>query len=118
MNDRSYGVIVSVSELDRARVFYRDTLGLGSPVVDSNHWIEFQLDNGLVLGLCSQTKADKLKGSAVMWVFYTTEYDAIKERLQKANVEPLRVSAPPVGLKSEVFADPEGNRFTLAEKPS
>ena len=53
-----------------------------------------------------------------MWVFYTTEYDAVKDRLQKANVEPLRVSAPPVGLKSEVFADPEGNRFTLAEKPS
>lgn len=117
MNDRSYGVIINVAELDIARVFYRDTLGLGSPVVDSNHWIEFQLENGLVLGIRSQTKADKLTGSAIMWVFYTTDYDAIKERLQAAHIEPLRVSPPPVGLKSEVFVDPEGNRFALAEKP-
>ncbi|NQZ59453.1 MAG: VOC family protein [Lentisphaeraceae bacterium] len=49
MNDRSYGIIISVADLDRARAFYRDVLGLGAPVVDSNHWIEFQMENGLIL---------------------------------------------------------------------
>jgi predicted enzyme related to lactoylglutathione lyase len=118
MDDRSYGIIISVSDLDRARVFYRDTLGLGAPVVDSNHWIEFQMENGLVLGIRSQNKAEKVKGSSVMWVYYTPAFDDVKARLQEANCEPLRISAPPVGLKSEIYTDHEGNRFTLALKPS
>ena len=118
MDDRSYGIIISVADLDRARVFYRDTLGLGAPVVDSNHWIEFQMENGLILGLRSQTKADKERGNTIMWVYYTTDFDGVKGRLQSANCEPFRISAPPVGLKAEVYADPEGNRFTLALKPS
>lgn len=118
MEDRSYGIIISVSDLDRARVFYRDTLDLGAPVVDSNHWIEFQMGNGLVLGIRSQLKAEKIKDSSVMWVYYTTNFDDVKQRLQDANFEPLRISAPPVGLKSEIYADFEGNRFTLALKPS
>jgi predicted enzyme related to lactoylglutathione lyase len=117
MNDRSYGIIISVDNLDRARQFYRETIGLGSPVVDSNHWIEFQLDNGLILGLRHQAKADQQKGSAIVWVYYTTDYEAVKQRLSLAGSDPLKVSAPPVGLKSEVFADPEGNRFALALKP-
>ncbi len=118
MIDRSYGIIVSVAELDKARLFYRDTLGLGAPVVDSNHWIEFQLENGLVLVLRAQSKADKIKGCNVIWVFYTTDFDGTQNRLLKAGIEPLRISAPPVGLRSEVFADPEGNRFVLSEKPN
>ncbi|MCH2207083.1 MAG: VOC family protein [Lentisphaerales bacterium] len=118
MDDRSYGVIISVSDLDQARVFYRDILGLGSPVVDSNHWIEFQLGNGLILGVRSQTKADKQKDSSIMWVYYTPEFEDVKNRLIDANFEPLRIPAPPVGLKSEIYADAEGNRFTLALKPT
>jgi catechol 2,3-dioxygenase-like lactoylglutathione lyase family enzyme len=118
MDDRSYGVIVSVSNLDQARAFYRDILGLGSPVVDSNHWIEFQLGNGLILGLRAQNKAEKQKDSSLMWVYYTTEFEEIKTRLLDANCEPLKISAPPVGLKAEIYTDPEGNRFTLALKPS
>ena len=118
MDDRSYGIIISVADLDRSRIFYRDTLGLGAPVVDSNHWIEFQMPNGLILGIRSQSNADKVKGSSVMWVFYTPEFDEVKSRLQKANFEPLKVPAPPVGLKSEIYTDAEGNRFTLALKPT
>jgi len=116
MNDRSYGVIVSVTDLDGARVFYRDILGLGAPVVDSNHWIEFQMDNGLILGLRSQSKADKEKSSSVMWVYYTLDFEDVKSRLQDAGFDPLKISAPPVGLKSEIYTDPEGNRLTLALK--
>ena len=118
MNDRSYGIIISVADLDRARVFYRDVLGLGAPVVDSNHWIEFQMENGLILGLRALSKVDKEKGHKIMWVYYTTDFEEVKSRLINVNCEPLRMSAPPVGLKSEVYCDPEGNRFTLALKPS
>jgi len=117
MDDRSYGIIISVADLDRARKFYRDTLGLGAPVVDSNHWIEFQLDNGLIIGVRTQSRADQIKNSSIMWVYYTTRFDDVKNRLLAENFEPLKVPAPPVGLKAEIYTDPEGNRFTLAMKP-
>lgn len=36
-------VSISVTDLDRARLFYRDTLGLGEPLYDlpETGWIEF-----------------------------------------------------------------------------
>ena len=76
------------------------------------------MENGLILGLRALSKADREKGNKIMWVYYTTDFENVKDRLIKVNSEPLRISAPPVGLKSEVYSDPEGNRFTLALKPS
>ena len=52
-----------------------------------------------------------------MWVYYTVKYSEIREALINAGYAPLKIAAPPVGLKAEIFSDPEGNRFTLAQKP-
>ena len=117
MYERNYGVIVSVDDLDKARIFYRDTLLLGSPVVDSNHWVEFQLDNGLVLGVRHQQNSSQQKGCNTMWVYFTEQYNEVRQNLLDSGYPPLKIAAPPVGLKSEIFSDPEGNRFTLAQKP-
>ncbi len=117
MYERNYGIIISVDNLDRAREFYRDTLLLGAPVVDSNHWVEFQLSNGLVLGVRQQPNASAQKGCNTMWVYYSVDYSDIREQLLDAGFAPLKIAAPPVGLKAEIFSDPEGNRFTLAQKP-
>lgn len=117
MDDRSYGVIVSVDNLDKARTFYQEVIGLGTPVVDSNHWTEFQMPNGLILGLRSQPKADEKKNPCMLWVYFTDKYAEVKDRLKKAGSDALKVPAPPIGMKAEIFADPEGNRFILAMKP-
>jgi predicted enzyme related to lactoylglutathione lyase len=117
MFQRNYGIIINVDDLDRARIFYRETLLLGAPVLDSNHWVEFQLKNGLVLGVRQQHKANQQKGCNTMWVYFTEDYNTIRQQLLDAGFPPLKIASPPVGLKSEIFSDPEGNRFTLALKP-
>ena len=38
-----YGCLVRVSDINRVRSFYRDTLELGDPIIDSNFWLEFHL---------------------------------------------------------------------------
>ena len=118
MDDRSYGVVINVDDLGRARHFYKEVIGLGAPVVDSNNWIEFQMPNGLILGLQHQAKASKEKAGSTLWVLFHDKYDEVKERLSSAEVKPLKVPAPPLGMRAEVFADPEGNRFVLSEKSS
>jgi len=116
MDNRSYGIVINVDDLGRARHFYKEVIGLGAPVVDSNNWIEFQMPNGLILGLLHQAKASKEKAGSCLWILFTSEYDEIKDRLKMAEIRPLKVPAPPMGVKAEVFADPEGNRFALVKK--
>ena len=38
--------VLSVADLAAERAFYRDVVGLGEPVMNSNVWVEFKLDGG------------------------------------------------------------------------
>ena len=39
-------LVLLVSDLAAERAFYRDVVGLGEPVMNSNVWVEFRLDGG------------------------------------------------------------------------
>ena len=37
-------LVLQVADIAAARAFYRDVVGLGEPVMNSNVWVEFKLD--------------------------------------------------------------------------
>lgn len=117
MHERNYGIIINVSDIEKMRTFYRDTLQLGAPVVDSNHWVEFQLGNGLVLGLKHHSRSEETRSSNILWVLYTDQFEEVRTSLSSAGHNALKVTPPPIGLKAEIYTDPEGNRFSLAMRP-
>ena len=40
------GVLIRVANLDQQRIFYRELLMLGNPLVDSAFWVEFAAPDG------------------------------------------------------------------------
>ena len=49
MKKKHFGIVIKVKNLTTCKVFYRDVLGLGDPVLDSNFRVEFQIDDSFCL---------------------------------------------------------------------
>lgn len=113
----NYGIIIDVENLDRLRAFYQNVIGLGHPVVDSNKWVEFQTEAGLVLVLRQHHAVEKFKESNVTWVYHTNDPEPLKKRLDEDGQKPLKIQSPLIGIQAEVYEDYEGNRFAVAVKP-
>ena len=99
------GVLIRVFDLNVQRIFYRDMLKLGEPVVDSNFWTEFAAPDG--------TRIILEKTEAAYLVLYTPHLDEVRQELALHNY-PITANTKP--HPGEVFyrgQDPEGNVFYL-----
>ena len=108
------GVLIRVFDLNAQRIFYRDMLKLGEPVVDSNFWTEFAAPDGTRI-ILEKTEAAYLEhaNSATTLVLYTPHLEAIRQELAIHNY-PITANTKP--HPGEVFywgQDPEGNMFYL-----
>jgi catechol 2,3-dioxygenase-like lactoylglutathione lyase family enzyme len=112
---------VPVTDQDRARDFYVDTLGLElvdeSPMGPDQRWVQVA-PKGSATGLTLVTwfptmPAGSLKGL----VLQTPDIDGETERLRRAGVEVTGPEDAPWGRFS-TFDDPDGNGIVLSGPPS
>ena len=109
-------VWVPVSDMDRARAFYRDTLGLTEKKTTED-WSEFDA-NGLMIGLNARESAQPTDGGAVITFQPDGDIDAEVEELKGKGVEFAGgVSDHPWGRIAR-FKDSEGNDMQLYTAPS
>jgi len=60
MNATRFGLILKVNDLDACRIFYRDLLQLGEPVLDSTFAVVYPADpdTHFRLRICSRMKCE------------------------------------------------------------
>ena len=111
---RVHNAHLFVNQMDRAIVFYRDTLGLPMRY-ESPYWAEFDLD-GFLLGLqYSGDDSPRTNGGAVI-DFEVREIEPMIDRLKAAGVEFVaEILDQPFG-KIAKFRDSEGNLLGLFEQ--
>ena len=114
MNNQLQGIVIKVSNLEISRAFYRDTLQLGDPVMDSNFWVEFSLPCGssLYLEKLDEKAASPAVKSRISWV-YKTDAKAMIERLAEYDYNSTTTRELRVGFELVKFYDPEGNSFYI-----
>jgi len=111
-------VVVFVTDLDRAKQFYAEQLGL--PLAGETQMLmEFFPGSGTTLGiaLALQDDAKALVGRHTGITLQVSGIEKLCERLKDGGatfIEPLEVS--PWG-KMAVVADPDGNQYALVEMP-
>ncbi len=116
MADGVASVWVPVDDMDRARAFYRDTLGLAEGKVTED-WSEFDAD-GLMIGLNAREGTGHSHGGAVITFQPDGGIEAEVQRLQEAGVEfPGGISEHPWG-RIAPFRDPEGNDLQFYAPPA
>ena len=111
-------IVVRVNDLDSCRIFYREVLQLGDPVLDSGLLASFRIAGAAMLTL-EKTDAPFLvhAGAATTWRFGVTDLDALRERMQYGGYE---LKKDPSGDFWR-GTDPEGNVFLVyraAEAPT
>ena len=116
MVEKIKNIVVFVRDIQAARVFYRDQLGL-TPGADTETMMEFLPGQGTSLGvaLALHDAALKLVGRHTGITLNVKGLEALCARLQEKGAhftEPLEVT--PWG-KMAVVADPDGNEFALVE---
>jgi lactoylglutathione lyase len=116
--------VLFVADLNRAKTFYRDTLGLHMNFEDDAS-AAFDFDNTLLLLLTTGGAQDLLSSEAVavkrptgatsQLVAFVEDVDAIHEELVAQGVEFVR---EPIdrewGLRTAHFKDPDGNIWEIA----
>ncbi|HBC89397.1 MAG TPA: hypothetical protein DCZ94_20850 [Lentisphaeria bacterium] len=109
-----YGVIIKVENIDVCRSFYRDVLELGAPVIDSNFWIEFKLQDNVSLVLEQAAEGEKLPPGRdrISWLYRIEAIDDMLAKLKEHGHQP-HAEDERLGYKVYQFLDPEGNPFYL-----
>jgi predicted enzyme related to lactoylglutathione lyase len=115
MKTDSFAFYLKVDNLDLCRSFYRDLLGLGSPVTDSNFWVEFEITGNVKL-ILEKSNAPYLEhsSSAAAFTIYTDEAEATAERLEAAGYKLCKTEDERSGGTFLRCLDPEGNPFFLS----
>ncbi len=109
-------VWVPVDDMDRARAFYRDTLGLTEQKTTED-WSEFDA-NGLMIGLNARESAQPTDGGAVITFQPEGGIDAEVEELKGKGVQfSGGISDHPWG-RIAPFKDSEGNDLQFYAPPS
>jgi predicted enzyme related to lactoylglutathione lyase len=109
-------VWVPVDDMDRARTFYRDTLGL-TEKMSSADWSEFDA-NGLMIGLNAREGTGHSHGGAVISFQPDGDLEAEVRQLRDKGVEFTGgISEHPWG-RIAPFKDPEGNDLQFYAPPS
>jgi len=119
LKGRFYGAILRVASLEDCRRFYRDAVGLGPPVVDSNFWVEFECPStGMIIALeqnpAAQAAAAVACGSVGVCL-ETKTLSTFEKRLAEHGVHPQRKARLPSGRQALFFLDPENNPFVVIQ---
>ena len=115
MQNSVYGVVIKVENLSVCRTFYRDILRLGPPVMDSNFWVEFKLNNSAFLLLEEAAQGEKLSNARgrVGWICEVENFMETVDLLKEKGHDPIAREEERGGKKVLPFCDPEGNPFYL-----
>ncbi|NOY82418.1 MAG: hypothetical protein GXP31_15570 [Kiritimatiellaeota bacterium] len=122
MNGRFYGAVVRVADLEKCRQFYRDVIGLGTPVVDSSFWVEFECpESRLIVALeqdpAAEKTTEKTRGSVGVCL-ETEDLAAFDRRLARHGIHTQRKARLPSGRPALFYLDPEGNPVIVVERGS
>lgn len=114
MDNKKTGIVIKVRNLTVCKAFYRDILGLGDPVLDSNFRVEFQCGGSfsLILEKTPWDEPQQPGSDRIIWLYQSADARTIWTKMVSYGF--------PVPDLSEVvrngerfcrFADPEGNPF-------
>lgn len=111
--------VLSVTDIAAERAFYRDIVGLGEPVVDSNVWVEFKLDENasFCLEQAARSKAPLPPHGRIEFLFFIDSLDDFAQRYRASahgNV-PEGVPCGQMGIRAVQYPDPEGNLFRVTD---
>lgn len=114
-------VSYEVSDWQRSKAFYKDTLGLpvAAFITDDVGWMEFGEENNTHLAISLWRGPGPLtsrEGGAIAIFQVENAYDAIEE-LRKRGVKCDDVVAIPNMVTYASFYDPDGNRLQVAGPP-
>lgn len=123
---RKYNVIgfVTIVDVDRAKEFYRDKLGLRLVSEEPPFALVFDA-NGIMLRLGMGKERPPVFGTVLGW--QVTDIGAVVTDLEQAGVhferyeslkqDSLGVWTTPTGSKVAWFKDPDGNVLSISEHP-
>jgi len=101
-----------VADIERAKAFYRDVVGLGEANVFSDDYVEFDLGNA-AFGLDATGEALGFPpGSASGVAFEIGDYEAALERLRSHGADVFHEFDGPT-CRVAFVRDSEGNGFTI-----
>ncbi|WP_224749924.1 VOC family protein [Halomonas sp. ML-15] len=108
-------VSISVPDLDEARNFYRDTLGLGEPIYDLPEagWIEFGTGGGAGNLAVTKAESDWMPGFGVTVVLDVEDCTESWEELKRRGVRCDDPQTFPGYVTFCSFYDPFGNRLQM-----
>ena len=111
-------VSLSVTDLDQARSFYSDVLGLGKPSFDSPEmgWIEWGGEGETHLAVMPLTEGKEI-GYSTTVVFTVADCAAAVEALRARGVECSDATPVPGAVTYATFRDPSGNALQIAGPP-
>ena len=100
-------VVLPVKDIDRCRCFYRDTLALGEPVIDSKNFLQFQLNVDTALTLEKDNAPQYPPGRAYLRLSLEN-FDQVKRNLDEQEIPlvPYDISSTNEWFR---IIDPEGN---------
>lgn len=115
MEGQIYSLVLRIRDMQKCRTFYRDILGLGTPLLDSPFWVEFQICNGgkLCLEAIDPKTVLARQESSPVWMLEADE--DLTEQLASYRLPNQRTPSI-MGYSVTAYKDPEGNVFYLTVK--
>ena len=101
----------SVSDVPKARAFYRDVIGLKESDMAGDHWTEFDV-GGSTFGIGNGTELGIKPGTSFSATFEVDDINAMQKKLKDQGVKVSDVHETPVCWVAFV-TDPEGNQFGI-----
>ena len=118
MKSRAY-LVLQVADIAKERAFYRDVVGLGEPVMNSNVWVEFKLGEcSFCLEQAASSKAPLPPHSRIEFLFFVDSLDEFETRYRAQEFPGASEGIPcaQTGIRAVQYADPEGNLFRVTDK--
>ena len=111
--------VLTVSDLGAERAFYRDVVGLGDPVLNSNVWVEFDLGDGssFCLEKPAPGKNTPPQNGRSSFLFVVDSVEEFDKRYRERGFEGESVGIPceHLGMHARQYPDPEGNLFRVTD---
>ena len=112
--------VLTVADIAAERAFYRDVVGLGEPVMNSNVWVEFRLDGGssFCLEQAAPNKEPMPPHGRTEFLFFVDSLDEFEKRYRAQDFRGASEGVPcgHVGIHAVQYPDPEGNLFRVTDK--
>ncbi len=113
-------LVLTVADIAAERAFYRDIVGLGEPVMNSNVWVEFKLDGGasFCLEQADSSKASLPPHSRTEFLFFVDSLDEFEKHYRSSGIKdaPEGIPCEQVGFHAVQYPDPEGNLFRVTDR--